>query len=236
MKVGVGIVFFEDAKGLQRCLDSVASHVDLIIAIDGRFKDFEEVYDISNDGSKGVIESFSNAKYFCFPNLTEVEKRNKYLEIAKVYGLDFLIVMDSDEYAVIDEDVLRFNLEKIMFQKGYSEIGLTPSPEVYGIKMYDQQFEKKDTTIVRYNERLLYKPGSLRYSMIHSNLIDIHDNSRNFTTAKYTSEIEGIILYNDDNLRTQEYIFKSIKYQSYLFASERLERKRIVGYETLKYK
>lgn len=236
MKIGVGTVFFDDAKGLQRCLNSVTSQVDLIIAIDGRFKDFEEVYDISNDGSKEVIESFSNAKYFCFPNLTEIEKRNKYLEIAHIYGLDFLIVMDSDEYASIDETLLRINLEKILFQKEYSKIGQNPTPEVYGIKMFDKQYEKQEITIERYNERLLYKPGSLRYSEIHSNLIDIHDSTRNFTTAKYTSEIEGIILYNDDNLRTADYIIKSMKYQSYLFASEKSQRKRIVGYETLKYK
>lgn len=236
MRVGVGIIFFDDAKGLQRCLNSIASHVDLIIAIDGRFKDFEEYYDISNDGSKEVVESFSNARYYCFPNLTEIEKRNKYLEIAHAYGLDFLLVLDSDEFVKINHNLFRNNLETIMFQKEYLDFGLAQSPEVYGIKMYDQQFEKPDNIVERHNERLFYKPGCLRYSSIHSNLVDIHDSSRNFTTAKYTAVIEGITIYNDDNLRTPEYIIKSIKYQRYLFGSERLERKRIVGYETLKYK
>ena len=236
MRVGAGTVFFDDARGLQRCLNSVAPYVDLIIAIDGRFRDFEEFYDISVDGSKEVVESFSNAKYYCFPNLTEIEKRNKYLEIAHAYGLDFLIVIDSDEYARFDGNTFTKNLEKIILQKKYSEFGLDSAPEVYGIKMYDQQFERQDITVERYNERLFYKPGCLRYSSIHSNLIDIHDTSRNFTTAKYTSEIEGITLYNDDKLRTTDYILKSRRYQHYLFGSERIDRKRIVGYETLKYK
>ena len=236
MRLGAGTVFFDDARGLQRCLNSVAPYVDLIIAIDGRFRDFEEFYDISIDGSKEVVESFSNAKYYCFPNLTEIEKRNKYLEIAHAHGLDFLIVIDSDEYARFDGTTFKNNLEKIILQKKYSEFGSDSAPEVYGIKMYDQQFERQDITVERYNERLFYKPGSLRYSSIHSNLIDIHDTSRNFTTAKYTSEVEGITLYNDDKLRTTEYILKSRRYQHYLFGSERIERKRIVGYETLKYK
>jgi len=83
---------------------------------------------------------------------------------------------------------------------------------------------------------LLYKPGYLRYSAIHSNLIDINNGDRNFTTSKYTGEIGGITLYNDDRLRSSSYINKSLKYQSYLFNSERMERKRIVGYETLRYK
>lgn len=236
MRVGVGIIFFDDARGLQRCLSSIESHVDLIIAIDGRFKDFEEGYDISNDGSKEVVESFSNARYYCFPNLTEIEKRNKYLEIAHAYRLDFLLVLDSDEYVKIDYTLFHNNLEAIMFQKQYLDLGLVQSPEVYGIKMYDQQFEKPDIIVERHNERLFYKPGCLRYHSIHSNLIDINDNTRNFTTAKYTAEIEGITIFNDDRLRTPDYIVKSIKYQHHLFGSERLERKRIVGYETLKYK
>ncbi|WP_134485322.1 hypothetical protein [Candidatus Nitrosocosmicus franklandus] len=234
MRVGVGIIFFDDAKGLQRCLNSIASHVDLIIAIDGRFKEFEECYDVSRDGSKEVVESYSNARYYCFPNLTEIEKRNKYLELANSYGLDFLLVLDSDEYVKIDYPLFRSNLEAIFFKNEC--LGKSSSPEVYAVKMYDRQFEKPHNVIERHNERLLYKPGCLRYSSIHSNLVDINDASRNFTTAKYTAEIEGITLYNDDSLRSTEYVLKSIKYQRYLFGSERLERKRIVGYETLKYK
>ena len=38
-----GVVFFDDEKGLQRCLSSIQSYVDLIIATDGKFKYFEEV-------------------------------------------------------------------------------------------------------------------------------------------------------------------------------------------------
>lgn len=38
------------------------------------------------------------------PNLTEIEKRNKYLVIAGSKNKDFLLVIDSDEYAVIDNN------------------------------------------------------------------------------------------------------------------------------------
>lgn len=236
MKVGAGIVFFEDARGLGRCLKSICPVVDIIIAIDGRFRDFEEIHDTSKDGSREVVESFQNAKYYNFPNLTEIEKRNKYLELAQEHNLDFLIVIDSDEYAVIDEDVFKTNLQAILVQKKYDESICGSVPEVYGIKMYDEQFEKQNYIVERYNERLLYKPGKLRYHQIHSNLIDICDTNRNFTTAKYTSIVDGITLYNDDRLRTPEYIKKSIQYQTLLFSAERLDRKRIVGYDTLRYK
>ena len=236
MIIGAGIVFFDDAKGLERCLHSIASNVDLVITIDGKFKEFEEDYDVSIDGSREVVESFPNARYYCYPNYTEIEKRNKYLEIAAQLGIDFLIVIDSDEYAVIDKEELRRNLLFIKTGKELSEACNEFIPEVYGIKMFDEQYEKQNMIIERYNERLLYKPGYLRYSAIHSNLIDINNGERNFTTSKYTGEIGGITLYNDDRLRSSSYINKSLKYQSYLFNSERMERKRIVGYETLRYK
>lgn len=236
MRIGAGIVFFDDAKGLERCLHSIASNVDLVITIDGKFKEFEGDYGISIDGSREVVESFPNTRYYCYPNITEIEKRNKYLEIAAKLGIDFLIVIDSDEYAVIDKEELRRNLFFIKTGKELSESCNEFIPEVYGVKMFDEQYEKQNMIIERYNERLLYKPGYLRYSAIHSNLIDINNSNRNFTTSKCTGEIDGITLFNDDRLRSSSYISKSLKYQTHLFNSERIERKRIVGYETLRYK
>ena len=104
--VAAGIIFFDDEKGLQRCLHSIQSYVDLIIAIDGKFKYFEDDHDIS-------VESFPNSNYYCYPNLTEIDKRNKYLEIAGIKKIDFLLVIDSDEYAVIDMNEFSSNLTKI---------------------------------------------------------------------------------------------------------------------------
>jgi hypothetical protein len=67
----------------------------------------------------------------------------------------------------------------------------------------------------------------LRYQFIHCNLIDVDNPSRNFTTRKYTSEINGIILYNDDDLRSNHYLQKSIQYQRELLESEINARKKI---------
>jgi hypothetical protein len=51
-----------------------------------------------------VVESFPNSAYYCCPNLTEIEKRNKYLEFAGDKNIDFLLVIDSDEFAVVNEE------------------------------------------------------------------------------------------------------------------------------------
>ena len=227
--VAAGIVFFDDEKGLQRCLRSIQSYVDLIIAIDGKFKYFEDDHDFSIDNSRKVVESFPNANYYCYPNLTEIDKRNKYLEIAGIKEIDFLLVIDSDEYAVIDMNEFINNLAEI---KNYKTSALGESkredtPDVYGIKIFEKHFEKPDFIRERYIERIFYKPSKLRYQFIHCNLVDIDHPSRNFTTRKYTSEINGITLYNDDDLRSNHYLQKSIQYQRGLLESEINARKKI---------
>jgi hypothetical protein len=230
MTIAAGIVFFDDEQGLQRCLNSINNHMDIIIAIDGRFKHFEDDHDLSIDNSRKVVESFSNASYYCHPRLTEIEKRNKYLEIAGSKNMDFLLVIDSDEYVVVDKIEFFKNLNKIKeYKTGAPVDGKTwkDKPDVYGIKIFEKHFEKPGYIRERHIERVFYKPAKLRYQSIHCNLIDLDNPARNFTTRKYTSEINGITLYNDDDLRDSHYLERSIKYQRNLLESEIEARKKI---------
>jgi hypothetical protein len=227
--IAAGIVFFDDEKGLQRCIGSIQAYVDLIIAIDGRFKNFEDDHDLSNDNSRKVVESFPNAVYYCYPNLTEIDKRSKYLEIAGTKEIDFLLVIDSDEYAVIDINEFSKNLAKIKEYKTGAPVDgkIKDTPDVYGIKIFEKHFEKPDFIRERYIERIFYKPAKLKYHLIHCNLVDTDDPTRNFTTRKYTSEIHGITLYNDDALRSNHYLQRSIQYQSNLLQNEMAAREKI---------
>ncbi|MGH9923841.1 MAG: hypothetical protein ACRD5B_00540 [Nitrososphaeraceae archaeon] len=229
LTIAAGVVFFDDEKGLQRCLRSIQTYVDLIIAIDGRFKHFEDDHDFSIDNSRRVVESFPNATYYCYPNLTEIDKRNKYLEIAGSKNIDFLLVIDSDEYAVIDMNEFSENLTRIKQYKTSSHIDRKTKdiPDVYGIKIFEKHIEKPDFIRERYIERIFYKPAKLRYQLIHCNMVDIDKPSRNFTTRKYTSEINGITLYNDDDLRNNHYLERSIQYQKNLLEGEIDARKKI---------
>ncbi|MGH9983664.1 MAG: hypothetical protein ACRD8W_06870 [Nitrososphaeraceae archaeon] len=229
LTIAAGIVFFDDEKGLQRCLRSIQTYVDLIIAIDGRFKHFEDDHDFSIDNSRKVVESFPNATYYCYPNLTEIDKRNKYLEIAGSKNIDFLLVIDSDEYAVIDMNEFSENLTRIKQYKtsSYIDRKAKDTPDVYGIKIFEKHIEKPEFIRERYIERIFYKPAKLRYQLIHCNMVDIDNPSRNFTTRKYTSEINGITLYNDDDLRNNHYLERSIQYQKNLLEGEIDARKKI---------
>ena len=226
MRIAAGIVSFDDERGLRRCMNSIHDYVDLMIVIDGKFRYFEDDHDISSDNSRDVVESFSNSAYYCYPNLTEIEKRNKYLEFAGDQGIEFLLVIDSDEFAVINKAEFLLQLENVRNLKinsGYRG----DITYVYGTKIFEKHFEKPNCIRERYIERIFYKPGNLRYQSIHCNLVDVNNPARNFTTGKYTSEIHGITLYNDDELRSNRYLEKSVLYQNTLLEGERAARKRI---------
>lgn len=232
-RIAAGIISFDDERGLQRCMNSIHEYVDLMIVIDGKFRYFEDDHEISSDNSRDVVESFSNSAYCCYPNLTEIEKRNKYLEFAGDKNMDFLLVIDSDEFAVVNEVDFLFNLDKLRNSKINSGRRDGDNPDVYGVKIFEKHFEKPNFIRERYIERMFYKPGKLRYQSIHCNLVDIGNPSRNFTTGKYSSELHGITLYNDDDLRTNHYLEKSVQYQSILLEGERAARKKIFGQKRL---
>lgn len=226
MRIAAGIVSFDDERGLRRCMNSIHEYVDLMIVIDGRFRYFEDDHDISSDNSREVVKSFSNSAYYCYPNLTEIEKRNKYLEFAGDKSIDFLLVIDSDEFVVINEAEFLLHLDKLRNLKmigGYRG----DTADVYGVKIFEKHFEKPNCIRERYIERIFYKPGNLRYQSIHCNLVDVDNPARNFTTGKYSSEIHGITLYNDDDLRSNHYLERSILYQNVLLEGERAARKKI---------
>ena len=59
-------------------------------------------------------------------------------------------------------------------------------------------------------------------------MVDVDNPSRNFTTRKFTSEINGITLYNDDDLRSNHYLQRSMLYQRNLLENEMDARTRIL--------
>lgn len=79
---------------MDRLLDS-ARIFDKIICVNGRWIDYSGPA-LSNDGSKEVVESYPNTVLIDAPDLPQYQKRNIYFENSQ--GLDYLLVMDSDEF------------------------------------------------------------------------------------------------------------------------------------------
>jgi hypothetical protein len=116
LKVAAGIIFFNDCVSLDRCLNSINEGVDVVFAIDGKFPNFPADSELSTDGSRELVSSFSKCVLIDFPR-SEVDKRSKYLEYCAHYSIDVLLIIDSDEFVRNPENWSTFhhNLELIIF-------------------------------------------------------------------------------------------------------------------------
>lgn len=101
-KFAIGISFLDDKAGLERCLESLHANVDLIIAVDGRYANFEHPNDLSVDGSREMLQQRYGHKLILLdaPNLSEVEKRNVYMRKLEQEGIEYAMFVDSDEYVL----------------------------------------------------------------------------------------------------------------------------------------
>lgn len=68
------------------------------MAIDGRYKDFDYPSDLSDDGTREVINTFFNCYLIDAGGLTEVEKRQIYFDKFNPVTYKFLLPVDADEY------------------------------------------------------------------------------------------------------------------------------------------
>ena len=118
IKLGAGIIFFDDCSSLKRCIESVYDGVDIIFAIDGKFPAFPSESQLSTDGSRELIKSYSKCLLVDYPK-AEFEKREKYLEYSAHYSVDVLMIVDSDEFVLKGNDWNKFRgkLKKVIFEE-----------------------------------------------------------------------------------------------------------------------
>lgn len=163
---GVGISFYNDRRSLRRCVESVIGNVDYIIAVDGKY-----VYNdwntepLSTDGSREYIEDamklYQGQGLFLIdaPNLTEYAKRQIYVDACQPYGVDCLIILDSDEFVfcadwikfrtecyqkIIVRDKMSWNIYNIPFREPMDRPRLWFKPWEIGIGPTHYDFYRKD--------------------------------------------------------------------------------------------
>ena len=159
MKFGIGLSFYNDVDGLKLLLASVDKQVDLLLAIDGRYPSFgrgKGLAALSTDGSREVLRGYDNTLLVDYP-ATQVQKRNKYLQLSKKHGLDFLIILDGDEYIKNDADWDTF---RYVAQK---RVRL----DVSMYRIYDIRYEEQNGWDFGERPRLWYRPWEIRYDVKH---------------------------------------------------------------------
>ncbi len=197
MKIAGGLIFFDDCKSLERCLPSLIN-IDTVFCIDGRFAmyDCTTNSDLSTDGSRELVLSYPNTVLVDYPGVSEVDKRNKYLQLAKNY--DWLLIIDSDEY-VIEFD--RLQLAEIkegnIFCINFNNLG--------------------HPTIA---PRLWRKPYEMEYLEAH-NIFRKRGTGQIQRSTAGGPIIEGIAMASDDSLRTRDREAAATAYQVKLIAQEK---------------
>jgi hypothetical protein len=237
-KIALATVFYNNRDELQRLVDSIPPGVvDYWITVDGPFRyNLDMNPNLSHKSDDGSLMVLHNAAVKFNSNViinykegaTEFDKRNTYLEnCEKIGDIDAIIIIDSDEYFTYSPGLdpveawrrLRKNIELEMIKH--------PHHNVYGI----EAVEGKDTQT--YRPRIWTNPAKMRYvygSHYHyANIIDEQKDIENFAKYKQTycqaalSVIKGgVLLTQNQDLRTKEYQEQRKKYQQYLVRYEEL--------------
>jgi len=185
MKIGVGLIFFNDVKSLKKCIPTL--NVDQIYAIDGRFKNFNSPTPLSNDGSREYLEGFPNVKLIDAPDLEQVDKRNIYLKECKE---DFLIVIDSDEWVEGDWTLFRNEIdEKVKEENGPCFW--------FWVKDLERKTEFWQCLGFLNPNRMQYK---YRHDWLEVNGKRVLPHSHNNNYTKLTS----LVIFNEKQLRSNE--------------------------------
>ena len=115
-KVAVGINYYDDPKGLIRILsdETLYDYVSTFYVIDGRYAQRYDLPENDPDFTLDLKSIYSKMHLVQMSNVTQIEKRNTYFDLAVENNEDFLIVCDSDEFIRIDPDTFNSSLLTIM--------------------------------------------------------------------------------------------------------------------------
>lgn len=158
---------------------------------------------------------------------TEIQKRNKYLEYSNkemngLWNLDFLIVLDSDEFIDSDSNQTNWsqfysNLQTLKEELDSQPLQYFPynDKHCHRLRFYDSKYEGVDKEVNR--PRLLYQPWKLRYRNRHYTLYTIIEEKEQNYSGRI---VEGLKIVHNDNHRPDQYREATWLYQSILFQQE----------------
>lgn len=205
LKVATGTIGFQDAKGLQR-LNETITDSDMFthrFYIDGPFLETDTDIDFSNDGSIAVAESFG-AEIEIMSFFSEFEKRMRYLEMCRKHNIDFLLIIDTDEYLLrYDKERFLAHLQEIKDSKTDHNVFAVmqqPGNTPYGVPLNARKLQLNE------RPRLWFKPGDMMYVRgSHSIFKNIHHDKYYYPgthMVDMSQTIRGIWIAEDKSHRS----------------------------------
>lgn len=117
-KLGAGCNYWDEPEGLLNLLKQPNFYInmDVIYLIDGRYLGRDDEAQTDKRYIEAIIESYPKIHYIKMYDVKQIEKRNRYWELAEKDNLDFMLVIDSDETVRFDVD-FKDSLDQCMKEK-----------------------------------------------------------------------------------------------------------------------
>lgn len=202
MRLGAGIIYYNDAFGIKRNIDSLITNFDKVYCIEGRYAGFDKLNnsEFSTDGSIEVVRKYSDEYpdkivIQTITHANEARKRQAYLYLAAADLIDFLLVIDADEY------VYRANWSKLRAELARKAKELNEKKlNIVGARMTDYPFE---TECIR--PRWFYRPHELMYALNkHDKFYRQDDTTPEKLSAMTQGKTEHIVIGHDNTYRSKE--------------------------------
>jgi hypothetical protein len=192
--------------------------IDIIIAVDGRYKDYNAPNKLSSKECRSLFNSFQTPFLLVdAPDEHQNDKRQIYFDLSRDENLDALIVMDSDEFFIpkktnwalftkeLEEKIVE---NKFTWRRGYS----------IPVLLKHKGTEEMPDDYIENLPRLFVTPGNMRY-------VDDHYTIRNRHTGVMMTYQEPTLLHNimmghDHKLRSDKYNKATEDYENNLIKYE----------------
>jgi hypothetical protein len=219
LKIGIGLSFYEDFDSLRRMLMSCQSYpIDLILAIDGRYDGYPSKNAFSSKKCIDLFKAFQTPyQIYKLADKSQNGKRQIYFDKAAEFGLDCLIVMDSDEYFLHKKTnwpLFMEDLEQKIRDNAHTFRQAYCIPVVLG----DKGIQKMPAGYTENLPRLFYRPWEVQY-------VDDHYTIRNkktgvMMTFEGNATLSHIAMGHDHSLRSKQYKANTQKYEEELIEYE----------------
>lgn len=211
-KVGVGINYFDDTKGLIKILtnDTVYDYITKFYVIDGLYAGRNDKQESDPTYLKDLQNIYSKIHIVDMNNKTQIQKRNKYWELAKKDKMDYMIVCDSDEYMDIKPAILDNSLRTIQDrpEKCYPikqhMVGITTMsrPRLFKGPYTFRHLQNKKENMISHGS--LYDKDDTE--IINQMYAWFKDHPKREINSDNQSGIDGIEMWHNKEFRTKERI------------------------------
>jgi hypothetical protein len=214
-KVAVGLSYYNDMPCIRRHVDSLIIdselQPDMLIAGDGRYRGYPDATKLSIDGSRNVIDRlkldfFERVVHVSLPDMLERNKRQALANIAAQQGMDFMLIIDADEFISYPESHWSTFRMELMHIKAYG------TGHVYGIPCVDLH----EGGSTGFRPRLWFRPEEMQYMKNHYQF-----KVRGTDKVEYIHRnVDSLVIHHDRRCRPEQREELRKEYQSNLRSLE----------------